>query len=199
MFRSVFLELIRAWLSVSVLVFELAGRVVFRMPDWLHHILSAGRILLKSTFEAYMDQYMQLKLEQILQEHRVVSLITQLRGRTPPAPMKSFLISGLSIAAFKMISKVFGLFMTPKEASVCGKVFSCFLNVTQKKASRLNLSIILSSCITTIAVPWSELVGVKLIELRIWVNSEWTGKKRESEYFINVQIIKMQIWILLAI
>uniref|UniRef100_A0AAX7VXL1 Sorting nexin 14 n=1 Tax=Astatotilapia calliptera TaxID=8154 RepID=A0AAX7VXL1_ASTCA len=55
------------------------GRVVFRMPDWLHHILSAGRILLKSTFEAYMDQYMQLKLEQILQEHRVVSLITQLR------------------------------------------------------------------------------------------------------------------------
>uniref|UniRef100_A0A669BCW4 Sorting nexin 14 n=1 Tax=Oreochromis niloticus TaxID=8128 RepID=A0A669BCW4_ORENI len=55
------------------------GRVVFRMPDWLHHILCAGRILLKSTFEAYMDQYMQLKLEQILQEHRMVSLITQLR------------------------------------------------------------------------------------------------------------------------
>uniref|UniRef100_A0A3Q1BLQ6 PX domain-containing protein n=1 Tax=Amphiprion ocellaris TaxID=80972 RepID=A0A3Q1BLQ6_AMPOC len=55
------------------------GRVVFRMPDWLHHILAAGRILFKSTFEAYMDQYMQSKLEQILQEHRMVSLITQLR------------------------------------------------------------------------------------------------------------------------
>ncbi|XP_069371680.1 sorting nexin-14 isoform X2 [Paralichthys olivaceus] len=55
------------------------GRVVFHMPDWLHHFLSAGRILMKNTFEAYMDQYMQLKLEQILQEHRTVSLITQLR------------------------------------------------------------------------------------------------------------------------
>ncbi|MEQ2286954.1 Sorting nexin-14 [Ameca splendens] len=55
------------------------GRVVFRIPDWLHHILAAGRILFKNTFEAYMDQYMQSKLEAILQEHRVVSLITQLR------------------------------------------------------------------------------------------------------------------------
>ncbi|KAM7368277.1 hypothetical protein PAMP_014513 [Pampus punctatissimus] len=55
------------------------GRVVFHMSDWLHHALAAGRILLKNTFEAYMDQYMQSKLEQILQEHRMVSLITQLR------------------------------------------------------------------------------------------------------------------------
>ncbi|XP_039981024.1 sorting nexin-14 isoform X5 [Xiphias gladius] len=55
------------------------GRVVFHMPDWLHHILAAGRILFKNTFEAYMDHYMQSKLEQILQEHRMVSLITQLR------------------------------------------------------------------------------------------------------------------------
>ncbi|XP_030577015.1 sorting nexin-14-like isoform X2 [Archocentrus centrarchus] len=55
------------------------GRVVFHIPDLLHHVLSAGRILFKSTFEAYMDQYMQSKLEKILQEHRLVSLITQLR------------------------------------------------------------------------------------------------------------------------
>lgn len=55
------------------------GRTVFHMSDWLHHVLSAGRILLKNTFEAYMDQYMQSKLEQILQEHHMVSLITQLR------------------------------------------------------------------------------------------------------------------------
>ncbi|XP_071323780.1 sorting nexin-14-like isoform X2 [Trachinotus anak] len=55
------------------------GRVVFHMPDWLHHLLAAGRILFKNTFEAYMDQYMQSKLQQILQEHRMVSLITQLR------------------------------------------------------------------------------------------------------------------------
>ncbi|KAM6915488.1 sorting nexin-14-like [Xenentodon cancila] len=55
------------------------GRMVFHVPDWLHHVLAAGRILFKNTFEAYMDQYMQSKLEQILQEHRMVSLITQLR------------------------------------------------------------------------------------------------------------------------
>uniref|UniRef100_A0A672H074 Sorting nexin-14-like n=1 Tax=Salarias fasciatus TaxID=181472 RepID=A0A672H074_SALFA len=55
------------------------GHVVFHVSDWLHHMLVAGRILFKSTFEAYMDQYMQSKLDQILQEHRVVSLITQLR------------------------------------------------------------------------------------------------------------------------
>lgn len=57
-----------------------AARVVFRIPDWLHHLLAAGRILLKNTLEAYMDQYMQSKLDQVLQEHRMVSLITQLRG-----------------------------------------------------------------------------------------------------------------------
>ncbi|KAM4713648.1 sorting nexin-14 isoform 2-T2 [Anableps anableps] len=55
------------------------GRVVFHVPDWLHHVLAAGRILLKSSFEAYMDQFMQSKLEAVLQEHRLVSLITQLR------------------------------------------------------------------------------------------------------------------------
>ncbi|XP_058469970.1 sorting nexin-14 isoform X3 [Solea solea] len=55
------------------------GRVVFRMSDWLHHVLAAGRILFKHTFEAFMDQNMQSKLEHLLQEHRLVSLITQLR------------------------------------------------------------------------------------------------------------------------
>lgn len=57
-----------------------AGRTVFHVADWLHHVLAAGRILFKNSFEAYMDRYMQAKLEQILQEHRLVSLITQLRG-----------------------------------------------------------------------------------------------------------------------
>ncbi|CAL8314894.1 unnamed protein product [Merluccius merluccius] len=55
------------------------GRKVFLMPDWLHHMLSAGRILFKKTVEAYMEQYMQTKVDQVLQEHRLVSLITQLR------------------------------------------------------------------------------------------------------------------------
>ncbi|XP_056873045.1 sorting nexin-14-like isoform X1 [Takifugu flavidus] len=63
--------------DVSVVWFP--ARTVFRVPDWLHHLLAAGRILVKNTFEAYMQQYMRSKLEQVLQEHRLVSLITQLR------------------------------------------------------------------------------------------------------------------------
>uniref|UniRef100_A0A673KQZ2 Sorting nexin-14-like n=1 Tax=Sinocyclocheilus rhinocerous TaxID=307959 RepID=A0A673KQZ2_9TELE len=54
-------------------------RVVFHMPDWLHHFLSGARILLKRTLEAYVGHYFQVKLEQIMQEHRLVSLITLLR------------------------------------------------------------------------------------------------------------------------
>ncbi|KTF73017.1 hypothetical protein cypCar_00026747 [Cyprinus carpio] len=54
-------------------------RVVFHMPDWLHHFLSGARILLKRTLEAYVGHYFQFKLEQIMQEHRLVSLITLLR------------------------------------------------------------------------------------------------------------------------
>lgn len=55
---------------------------MFHTADWLHHGLAAVRILLKNTFEAYMDQFMQSKLEQILQENHMVSLITQLRGES---------------------------------------------------------------------------------------------------------------------
>ncbi|XP_032440741.1 sorting nexin-14 isoform X2 [Xiphophorus hellerii] len=55
------------------------GRVLFRVPDWLHHVLAACRILFKNSLEAYMDRYLRSKLEAVLQEHRLVSLITQLR------------------------------------------------------------------------------------------------------------------------
>lgn len=55
------------------------GRVVFRIPDWLHHLLMGGRILLKNTLEAYTNHYLQLKLDQVFEEHRLVSLITLLR------------------------------------------------------------------------------------------------------------------------
>lgn len=39
-----------------------------------------GRMLLKNTIEAYTDYYLQYKLNQVVQEHRLVSLITLLRG-----------------------------------------------------------------------------------------------------------------------
>ncbi|XP_018422633.1 PREDICTED: sorting nexin-14 [Nanorana parkeri] len=60
------------------------GRVVFHIPDWFHHLLMGGRILFKNTLETYTDHYLQYhylqcKLEQLSQEHRLVSLITLLR------------------------------------------------------------------------------------------------------------------------
>ncbi|XP_054830242.1 sorting nexin-14 isoform X2 [Eublepharis macularius] len=55
------------------------GRVVFHISDWFHHILMGGRILFKNTLEAYTDYYLQCKLEELFQEHRLVSLITLLR------------------------------------------------------------------------------------------------------------------------
>ncbi|XP_058517028.1 sorting nexin-14 isoform X6 [Ochotona princeps] len=55
------------------------GRVVFQVPDWLHHLLMGARILFKNTLEMYTDYYLQCKLEQLFQEHRLVSLITLLR------------------------------------------------------------------------------------------------------------------------
>ncbi|KAL6055563.1 hypothetical protein STEG23_020545, partial [Scotinomys teguina] len=55
------------------------GRVVFQVPDWLHHLLMGTRILFKNTLEMYTDYYLQRKLEQLSQEHRLVSLITLLR------------------------------------------------------------------------------------------------------------------------
>nr|XP_046269961.1 sorting nexin-14-like isoform X4 [Scatophagus argus] len=67
------------------------SRVVFHIPDWLHHLLMTGRILFKNTLEAYTDYYLQYKLNQVVQEHRLVSLITLLRDTvfcesSPPRP-----------------------------------------------------------------------------------------------------------------
>lgn len=69
-------------------VCPVAGWLVFHCPDWLQQLLAAGRILFKGSIEAYMHNYMQSKLEQLLQEHRLVSLITQLRGPDCPEGME---------------------------------------------------------------------------------------------------------------
>lgn len=72
--------------EISLYFFLVTGRVVFHMPDWLHHFLSGARILLKRTLEAYVGHYFQFKLEHIMQEHRLVSLITILRGLCCSSP-----------------------------------------------------------------------------------------------------------------
>uniref|UniRef100_A0A4W5MXP7 Sorting nexin 14 n=1 Tax=Hucho hucho TaxID=62062 RepID=A0A4W5MXP7_9TELE len=75
--RNCFMEVISVEGMYDYMMFM--GRVVFHMPDWLHHILSGGRILFKNTLEAYMDNYIQHQLDMLLQEHHVVSLVTMLR------------------------------------------------------------------------------------------------------------------------
>nr|XP_022337041.1 sorting nexin-14-like isoform X1 [Crassostrea virginica] len=55
------------------------ARYVYGIPDWFHHLLMTGRILLKSTLEHYLQLFIEQKLEQVTQEHRVVSLIHLLR------------------------------------------------------------------------------------------------------------------------
>ncbi|XP_038585858.1 sorting nexin-14-like isoform X5 [Micropterus salmoides] len=75
--QNYFMEMITVEGVYDYLMF--VGRVIFHIPDWLHHLLMAGRILLKNTLEAYTDYYLQHKLNQVVQEHRLVSLITLLR------------------------------------------------------------------------------------------------------------------------
>ncbi|XP_071057739.1 sorting nexin-14 isoform X2 [Pseudochaenichthys georgianus] len=75
--QNYFMEIITVEGLYDYLMF--LGRVVFRIPDWLHHLLMAGRMLVKNTLEAYTDYYLQCKLNQVVQEHRLVSLITLLR------------------------------------------------------------------------------------------------------------------------
>ena len=57
-----------------------SGRVVFHIPDWLHHLLMGGRILVKNTLEAYVDHWLGGRLARVVQEQPLVSLITLLRG-----------------------------------------------------------------------------------------------------------------------
>ncbi|XP_073340000.1 sorting nexin-14-like isoform X5 [Pagrus major] len=75
--QNYFMEMITVEGVYDYLMF--LGRVVFHIPDWLHHLLMTGRILLKNTLETYTDYYLQYKLNQVVQEHRLVSLITLLR------------------------------------------------------------------------------------------------------------------------
>ncbi|MED6284673.1 Sorting nexin-14 [Characodon lateralis] len=75
--QNYFMEMITVEGVYDYLIY--VGRVVFHIPDWLHHLLMGGRILFKNTLEAYTDYYLQHKLNQVVQEHRLVSLITLLR------------------------------------------------------------------------------------------------------------------------
>ncbi|KAM9777804.1 sorting nexin-14 [Neosynchiropus ocellatus] len=75
--QNYFMEMIHVEGVYDYLMY--VGRVVFHIPDWLHHLLMSGRILFKNTLETYTDHYLHFKLSQVLQEHRLVSLITLLR------------------------------------------------------------------------------------------------------------------------
>ncbi|XP_076459987.1 sorting nexin-14-like isoform X3 [Babylonia areolata] len=55
------------------------AREVYGVPEWVHHTLVTLRMLLKNTVESYLDGYLDNKVAQVTQEHRVVSLVHLLR------------------------------------------------------------------------------------------------------------------------
>ncbi|KAK7506646.1 hypothetical protein BaRGS_00002121, partial [Batillaria attramentaria] len=55
------------------------AREVYRVPEWVHHTLVTLRMLLKNTVEGYLESYLEYKVAQVTQEHRVVSLVHLLR------------------------------------------------------------------------------------------------------------------------
>ncbi|XP_055997437.1 sorting nexin-14-like isoform X2 [Ostrea edulis] len=55
------------------------ARFVYGVPDWFHHLLMTGRILFKSSLEHYLQLFIEKKVEQVTQEHRVVGLVHLLR------------------------------------------------------------------------------------------------------------------------
>ncbi|XP_078504288.1 sorting nexin-14 isoform X2 [Lissotriton helveticus] len=75
--QNYFLEMVTVEGVYDYLMY--VGRVVFRIPDWVHHLMMGGRILFKNTLETYTDCYLNDKLHQLVEEHRLVSLITLLR------------------------------------------------------------------------------------------------------------------------
>ncbi|KAK3101648.1 hypothetical protein FSP39_005188 [Pinctada imbricata] len=60
-------------------IFVYIARYVYSVPDWFHHILMTGRILAKSTIENYLEWFIEQKIDQVSQEHRVVRLVHLLR------------------------------------------------------------------------------------------------------------------------
>ncbi|OWF54898.1 sorting nexin-14-like isoform X2 [Mizuhopecten yessoensis] len=55
------------------------ARYVYSIPDWFHHVMMTSRILFKLTLENYLEWYIQQKVAQVTQEHRIVSLVHLLR------------------------------------------------------------------------------------------------------------------------
>ncbi|KAL4225712.1 Sorting nexin-14 [Mactra antiquata] len=55
------------------------ARYVFHIPDWVHHCLYTARMFIKSTLEGYMEWFIEMKLNQVTQEHRLVSFVHLLR------------------------------------------------------------------------------------------------------------------------
>lgn len=55
------------------------AREVYQVPEWVHHTLVTLRMLLKRTVEEFLENYLDGKVAQVTQEHRMVSLIHLLR------------------------------------------------------------------------------------------------------------------------
>lgn len=57
-----------------------SAREIYGVPEWVHHTLITLRMLFKNTLEGYLENYVDFKVTQVTQEHRVISLVHLLRG-----------------------------------------------------------------------------------------------------------------------
>ncbi|KAL8561662.1 hypothetical protein ACOMHN_001394 [Nucella lapillus] len=55
------------------------AREVYSVPEWMHHTLVTARMLVKNSVESYLEGYLDNKVTQVTQEHRVISLVHLLR------------------------------------------------------------------------------------------------------------------------
>ncbi|GFO18602.1 sorting nexin-14 [Plakobranchus ocellatus] len=55
------------------------AKQIYEAPTWLYQLILSARILFKETIEVYVEHYLEFKIDQVTQEHRLVSLVHLLR------------------------------------------------------------------------------------------------------------------------
>jgi len=66
-------------LNVCVVVVVVALHV-YLAPLWLLKVFMMIRIVLRNTFDTFLDWYLGYRLERVIEEHRVTKIIHLLRG-----------------------------------------------------------------------------------------------------------------------
>ncbi|GFR71743.1 sorting nexin-14 [Elysia marginata] len=59
--------------------FVYLAKQIYKAPSWLYQLVLSARILVKDTVEVYVEHYLDFKIGQVTQEHRLVRLVHLLR------------------------------------------------------------------------------------------------------------------------